>query len=76
MLDAVTAFKIAVLGLLTGAAFLATPRCAEGLGSLSGIPPQAYGMALVAAFWAYEGWSNLCFVAGEVKDPQRNLPAA
>ena len=32
--------------------------------------------ALVAALWAYDGWNNLNMVAGEVKDPQRNLPRA
>jgi len=32
--------------------------------------------ALVAALWAYDGWNNLSMVAGEVKNPQRNLPRA
>jgi amino acid transporter len=32
--------------------------------------------ALVAALWAYDGWNNLNMVAGEVKNPQRNLPRA
>jgi len=35
-------------------------------------------LALVAAtsgaFWGYDGWNNITFVAGEVKDPQRNIP--
>src|SRR5437879_9942799 len=26
--------------------------------------------------WAYDGWGDLAFVGGEVKDPQRNLPWA
>ena len=26
--------------------------------------------------WAYDGWGDLSFAAGEVKDPQRNLPRA
>ncbi|MBM3776411.1 MAG: amino acid permease, partial [Acidobacteria bacterium] len=30
--------------------------------------------ALVAALWAYDGWNNLTMVAGEVKEPRRNLP--
>ena len=32
------------------------------------------GLALAGAFWAYDGWNNLTFVAGEVKRPQRNVP--
>ena len=32
------------------------------------------GLALAGAFWAYDGWNNLTFVAGEVKQPQRNVP--
>jgi basic amino acid/polyamine antiporter, APA family len=30
--------------------------------------------ALVAALWAYDGWNDLNMVAGEIKDPQRNIP--
>jgi APA family basic amino acid/polyamine antiporter len=34
--------------------------------------------ALVAAtsgaFWGYDGWNNITFVAGEIRDPQRNIP--
>jgi len=34
------------------------------------------GLALAGAFWAYDGWNNVTFVSGEVKDPQRNIPKA
>jgi APA family basic amino acid/polyamine antiporter len=30
--------------------------------------------ALSGAFWGYDGWNNIMFVAGEIKDPQRNIP--
>jgi len=30
--------------------------------------------ALVAALWAYDGWNDLNMVAGEIRNPQRNLP--
>jgi len=33
-----------------------------------------FGIALVAALWAYEGWHVVSFVAGEMKRPQRDLP--
>ena len=30
--------------------------------------------ALQGAFWAYDGWNKLTYIAGEVKQPQRNIP--
>ena len=30
--------------------------------------------AMTSAFMAYDGWINLTFVGGEIKDPQRNIP--
>lgn len=33
-------------------------------------------VALVAALWAYDGWNNVNMVAGEIKQPERNLPIA
>jgi amino acid transporter len=36
----------------------------------------AFGLALVSVLWAFDGWADLSFVAGEVKDPRRNLPRA
>lgn len=30
--------------------------------------------ALTAAFWAYDGWNNITYIAGEVKNPQKNIP--
>jgi APA family basic amino acid/polyamine antiporter len=35
-----------------------------------------FGLALAGAFWAYDGWNNVTFVSGEVKNPQRNVPLA
>jgi amino acid transporter len=36
----------------------------------------AFGLALVSVLWAFDGWADLSFVAGEVKDPRRVLPRA
>lgn len=30
--------------------------------------------ALSGAFWGYDGWNNITFVAGEIRDPQKNIP--
>jgi basic amino acid/polyamine antiporter, APA family len=32
------------------------------------------GLALIAVFWAFDGWVYITWVSGEVKDPQKNLP--
>ncbi|GAX09142.1 amino acid permease [Secundilactobacillus silagincola] len=37
---------------------------------------QMMAFAVIASLWAYEGWTNLNTVAGEMKNPQRNLPRA
>jgi amino acid transporter len=34
------------------------------------------GLALVSVLWAYDGWGDLSFAAGEVKNPERTLPRA
>ena len=36
----------------------------------------AFGLALVSALWAYDGWADLSFIGGEVRDPRRTLPRA
>lgn len=33
-------------------------------------------LALSGAFWAYDGWNNITYLGGEVKDAQRNIPKA
>ncbi|HXM21910.1 MAG TPA: amino acid permease [Terriglobales bacterium] len=43
-----------------------------GLGQLL----SAFGVALIAVFWAYDGWVYITWVAGEVKEPRRNVPVA
>ena len=35
-----------------------------------------FGLALVSVLWAYDGFADLSFIGGEVKDPERNLPRA
>ncbi len=35
-----------------------------------------FGLALVSVLWAYDGWADLTFISGEVRDPRRNLPRA
>jgi basic amino acid/polyamine antiporter, APA family len=52
----------------------------QGVGlSLALGPAQwisALGVGLIAVFWAYDGWVYITWVAGEVKEPRRNVPLA
>jgi APA family basic amino acid/polyamine antiporter len=36
----------------------------------------AFGAAMLAALWAYQGWANVPMVAGEIEKPERNVPRA
>lgn len=35
---------------------------------------SAFGVAMIAALWAYDGWNNISFTAGEIKEPHRTIP--
>jgi basic amino acid/polyamine antiporter, APA family len=37
---------------------------------------SGFGVALIAVFFAYDGWVYITWVAGEVKEPRRNVPRA
>lgn len=43
-------------------------------GTMVGV--AGFSAAMLGALWGYDGWNNLTLVAGEVKDPQRNIPRA
>jgi basic amino acid/polyamine antiporter, APA family len=64
---------IAALMVLPGRAATHLPLTAAAHAPIS---PAAFGLALVAVLWAYDGWADLSFVAGEIKDPGRVIPRA
>jgi len=35
-----------------------------------------FGIVMVAVSWTFDGWNNINFIAGEIKNPKRNLPLA
>jgi len=76
----ITALKIAALFLLIGGIFFSGHGSFHNLVTPSASMPHgiammsAYIAALGAAFWGYEGWNYITFVAGEVKNPQKNIP--
>jgi len=42
----------------------------------SKIDANSFSKALFGIFWAYDGWNNLNYSVGELKNPRRNLPIA
>lgn len=76
-----TSAKVIGLLIIIGSAFLwtgghasfpaqAAPLAAGGAVSFS---MSHFGVALIAALLAYDGWVQLSFVAGEIKNPKRNV---
>jgi APA family basic amino acid/polyamine antiporter len=66
----VVVFGIAAFSSSGDWAHLAPPADARESGA------AAFGLAMLAALWAYDGWNNMPMAAGEVKDPGRNVPRA
>src|SRR5213080_2738059 len=77
LLNVTTAAKYAALALLVLLAFV-VGQGSFGHFAEAGGPVQGglFGLALVSVMWAYDGWGDLSFVGGEVRDPERNLPRA
>ncbi len=84
VIEATVFFKYGALLFLTFIAFAFHPSpgsqvvamaVAPAVGS-AGVSIGAFGLALVSALWAYDGWGDLTFIGGEVRDPERNLPRA
>jgi APA family basic amino acid/polyamine antiporter len=52
-----------------------TEGAAGDLAPLTGIALlSALGVAMVGSLFSSDAWNNVTFIAGEIKDPQRNIP--
>jgi amino acid transporter len=75
-----TIAKFGALALLVLASFMMGGSAGGSFANFSstGAPVDAgvFGLALISVMWAYDGFADLTFASGEVKDPQRNLPRA
>ena len=79
ILDVSAIAKYGALVFLAVVAFAAMPSHAvvpHVTASAGGITVGAFGLALVAVLWSYDGWADLSLIAGEVREPRRNLPRA
>jgi APA family basic amino acid/polyamine antiporter len=57
-----------------GAAGAAAGGALAAPGAAGGITFGSFVLAMIAMLWAYEGWNNITFTAGEIRNPQRNIP--
>lgn len=64
-----------VLGLLViiASAFLWHGKVAQVSGGSGHFSFSSFGVAVIACVLAYDGWIQMTFVAGEIRDPQRNI---
>jgi basic amino acid/polyamine antiporter, APA family len=70
---------VAVVGVAAGVFLFGSTRAADNLAAPPGNPSggvAGFGAAMFSALWAFSGWQFLPMAAGEVRDPQRNLPRA
>lgn len=81
--NATTGAKVVAMVVVAGAALVlalaggsTAPVASVAPTSSGGAGWAGLGVALVAVLWAYDGWADLTFVAGEVRDPARTLPRA
>jgi APA family basic amino acid/polyamine antiporter len=82
-----TAAKFLALALLVGCAFVLggahgasishfQASASASASATASIGAGSIGLALVSILWAYDGFADVSFAGGEVKDPERNLPRA
>ena len=76
-----TVLKLAGIAVVVGGVFLLSQTAswshlAAPAGATGRIGAAAFGTAMLAALWAYDGWNNMPMAAGEVRDPGRSIPFA
>jgi APA family basic amino acid/polyamine antiporter len=70
-----TALKLLGLLILIGGAFFGrAPAAVQSAGGSFSL--NQFGVAMIAGLLSYDGWLALSFVAGEVRDPKRNIGLA
>lgn len=63
---------VGIFGWGETASFSNLNQTSEGFSGFAGW--AAFGSAMLAALWAYDGWNNLPMIGGEIKNPQKNIP--
>jgi APA family basic amino acid/polyamine antiporter len=72
-----TLVKVAGIAIIVGGAFFLSAHQNAGSTSdahdISRISLSSFGVALIACLMSYDGWMQLSYVAGEIRNPQRNV---
>jgi APA family basic amino acid/polyamine antiporter len=76
-----TFLKVLAIGAIIVLAFTSGKGSTDHFFPLWGMPSSgslmaAVGVAMIATLWSYDGWNSLTFLAGEVMEPQKNIPRA
>jgi basic amino acid/polyamine antiporter, APA family len=72
-----TVAKFSALLVLVAGAFFAGAGTTSNLTAAAGsVDAGLFGLALISVLWAYDGFADVTFAAGEIRDPQRTLPRA
>src|SRR6185503_12945071 len=82
--NVVTAAKILgiLLLIISGLLFAGHPAVNAETKTFVGNAPGGWALfsglfgAMLSALWAYDGWMNITYVTGEIKNPTRNIPFA
>jgi APA family basic amino acid/polyamine antiporter len=74
--NAVTVVKVASIVGLAALGLFAAPQAAPDYAAPlpSGGLMAAFGVAMIAVLWSYDGWYGFTFLAGETRNPARSLP--
>jgi APA family basic amino acid/polyamine antiporter len=70
---------VLILALVTGVAMFISATSTEVVATSfnpEGSMISRFGLAMIAALWAFDGWNNLPMVGDEIKNPQKNIPIA
>ncbi len=76
-----TIMKVVAIGAIIVLAFGSGKGSVDNFFPLWGMPSSgslmaAVGVAMIATLWSYDGWNSLTYLAGEVMEPQKNIPRA
>jgi APA family basic amino acid/polyamine antiporter len=73
-----TTLKVLGLVIIVGSGFL--PGRARAAVDWTAMPAEfawsAFGIAMIPVMMSYDGWPNISYIAGEVRNPKRNVPLA
>jgi APA family basic amino acid/polyamine antiporter len=76
-----TLLKVLAMGIIVSSMLLSSKGSLQNVYHHSTfIHPEGWALvgaiaaATSGAFWGYDGWNNITFIAGEIQDPQRNIP--